>query len=401
MPLAANLKANARTGLMAKLGRGRFDPKAAAKIRPAEPRSERALYLRYVNSLFELWGHFVFDRLEIRRADTRSGRARRWDAGPLLSTDWAELVDRSGLNGLLDRIAVSIADRNQTYFDKVVKTPVPKIGAQASMVEDFRTRNIGLIKNLGDTQVSDVNSILSKGNAAGLRHEEIAGQIQEKLGVGRSRAKLIARDQTLKYNSSVHTAQAQAAGIEKFRWSTSHDAAVRPTHKALDGTIHAYSDPPVTNEDGDRNLPGEDYQCRCAAIPIIDAFADIDEEPDAFDPGLLPERPDPLQAKVNEIGVVNTDYLKSGMRPESLGFARTIYQGTTPEQANAIARGLPEPIRLEISPDRGRDKIVLGDGRHRMTAAIEAGATEINAKVVKYGPRGGVRSVFTGPVKLR
>ena len=36
-----------------------------------------------------------------------------------------------------------------------------------------------------------------------------------------------------------------------------------------------WDDPPVTNDDGDTNAPGEDYRCRCVAIPQI---AELDQE---------------------------------------------------------------------------------------------------------------------------
>lgn len=49
-------------------------------------------------------------------------------------------------------------------------------------------------------------------------------------------------------------------------------------HQELDGTEQSWDDPPVTNEDGDRNHPGEDYQCRCVAYPILD---ELDGEPTA------------------------------------------------------------------------------------------------------------------------
>lgn len=370
MPLAAQFKNNARTGLLAKLGRGRYAaPATIAKVRPAEPRTERALYLRWVRSVFEIWTHRVLAALDLtgqrtdatdkpprfriifewapgqkpegreargqvggtfktREAAERAVKTRQADphlgpvrngtltvepvppkaakvataaieasadvvstavrpvTGDLFTADWEELIDQSGFKGLLDRISTSIADRNQKYFTTIVKTPVPRIGAQSQMIEDFRDRNTTLIKGLGQKQIEDLNSTLSAANAQGLRHEEIRDQIKERLGVSESRAKLIARDQTLKYNSSVHTAQAKDAGIAKFRWSTSHDGAVRPMHRALDGEIFAYDDPPITNDDGDRNLPGEDYQCRCVALPIIDLFEGIDDAP-VFDPSVL------------------------------------------------------------------------------------------------------------------
>ena len=41
-------------------------------------------------------------------------------------------------------------------------------------------------------------------------------------------------------------------------------------HKDLDGKIFEFANPPITNEKGDRNNPGEDWQCRCEAIPIVE-----------------------------------------------------------------------------------------------------------------------------------
>jgi SPP1 gp7 family putative phage head morphogenesis protein len=447
-----DFRQNKRVGLLAKIGRGSYSPAIVAQARPAEPRLERAQYLKWVRSVFVLWRHFVTDRLDLHRRDQRtdggddqprdesgrwssegaagyakaavsshigglraavaynaerareyaktstgedraallheakqndrhvaaldrarvalhsgdtklashllgkvgtgefeagdhhetthlghaegSGEARaaehtyiathygeslslsdvllnaheaqpkpkngRHDApGDLLSVDWDQLIDSSGLEGLLDRIAKSIAARNQNYFAGIVKAQPPKIGTQADMIRQFRERNIGLIKSVGHDQIDQVNEVLARGNAAGLRHEEISAQIQERIGVSESRANLIARDQTLKYNSAIHTAQAAAAGIEEFTWSTSHDGAVRPYHKDLDGKVFRYDDPPVTNDDGDTNLPGEDYQCRCVAIPKISLFEGIDDSIDVRDAA---EEPRDEQGRWSSVG---------------------------------------------------------------------------------------------------
>jgi SPP1 gp7 family putative phage head morphogenesis protein len=268
--VALDFKNTKRVGLLAKLGRGHYSPELAARVRPAEPRIERAQYLKFVRAIFVLWRHKVADKFDLGRQDA---------PGDLLSVDWDALIDESGLPGMLDKIARSIAARNQNYFANIVRTNPPKIGSQADMISAFRRRNVDLIKNAGHDMVADLNTTLAEANARGARHEEIARTIQERTDVGESRAKLIARDQTLKYNSSVHTAQAAAAGVTEFTWSTSHDGAVRPTHAHLDGQRFRYDDPPVTNDDGDRNLPGEDYQCRCVAIPVIDLFDGIEDAP--------------------------------------------------------------------------------------------------------------------------
>jgi SPP1 gp7 family putative phage head morphogenesis protein len=75
---------------------------------------------------------------------------------------------------------------------------------------------------------------------------------------------LIARDQTLKLNSAITKDRHIAAGISEYTWSTSLDDRVRPEHEALEGTKHSWDAPPEPGH------PGEDFQCRCVAIPVID-----------------------------------------------------------------------------------------------------------------------------------
>ncbi len=84
-----------------------------------------------------------------------------------------------------------------------------------------------------------------------------------------------------------------------------------------------------------------------------------------------------------------------------LTYARSHYAGMTPAQAERAATSLSMPIRIHVEPGLGgKPHVILNDGRHRMTAAREAGATHIRATVVTYGPRGGQRGSWTGTVKI-
>ena len=111
--------------------------------------------------------------------------------------------------------------------------------------------------------------ILDDGFKAGTRVEDLRKQIRERFDVTRSKADLLARDQVLKLNAQITQTRQRQAGISEYRWSASNDERVREYHRELDGSIFRWDDPPITNEDGDRNAPGEDYQCRCVAIPIL------------------------------------------------------------------------------------------------------------------------------------
>jgi uncharacterized protein with gpF-like domain len=51
-------------------------------------------------------------------------------------------------------------------------------------------------------------------------------------------------------------------------------------HKRLEGTIHKWSQPPVTvfrgKRAGETNHPGEDINCRCLSQPVFDEITGID-----------------------------------------------------------------------------------------------------------------------------
>ena len=104
-------------------------------------------------------------------------------------------------------------------------------------------------------------------------------EIQELYGSEKRTAQLLARDQIASLNAQITQAQQRDAGVTHYKWSTSKDARVRDCHAELDGKIISWDDPPEmwyeTKKDGRvytgrRCHPGEDYCCRCVAIPVFD-----------------------------------------------------------------------------------------------------------------------------------
>ena len=81
--------------------------------------------------------------------------------------------------------------------------------------------------------------------------------------------------------------------------------------------------------------------------------------------------------------------------------ARAPYKGSTGAGAEKIATSLRFPVRVHVEPgDAGKMRVIVNDGRHRMQAAREAGATHIRATVIEYGPRGARLRQWTGSVKI-
>lgn len=108
----------------------------------------------------------------------------------------------------------------------------------------------------------DVKKVLTE-DTIGLRYEVLKERLIERGNVSERRAELIARDQVLKLAGSINQERQKQAGIEKYVWNTSNDEAVRDTHEALEDSIQRWDSPPPPGH------PGEDFQCRCVAIPYF------------------------------------------------------------------------------------------------------------------------------------
>ena len=120
-------------------------------------------------------------------------------------------------------------------------------------------------------------------------------QIKEEFKVSDGRAKVLARDQTSKMNTSLTQKRQEQLGIEWYVWKTVEDERVvgRPgglypkgtklhrNHYIMQGKICKWNDSTVYSDDGGKtwkkrtqempqNAPGQDIMCRCRAAPYID-----------------------------------------------------------------------------------------------------------------------------------
>jgi SPP1 gp7 family putative phage head morphogenesis protein len=159
----------------------------------------------------------------------------------------------------------------------------------ATRLDLFADENLKLINDLADKVKSDVEKIVRQGVVTNLRYEEIAKQLTNKLGMTKTHARLIARDQVNKFNGQLTMVRQKDMGIRYYSWETADDARVRGTHgekqdkhNVLDGVWCDWSDPTKYSSDQGATwnsresirafvgIPGQDYQCRCWAKPIFE-----------------------------------------------------------------------------------------------------------------------------------
>jgi SPP1 gp7 family putative phage head morphogenesis protein len=99
--------------------------------------------------------------------------------------------------------------------------------------------------------------------------------IRESFGVTEKKAKFLARQETGLLMAKFKESRYTESGIHQYKWRCSAGSAkhpVRPSHKVLDGRVFRWDTPPITtapDEPQRRNNPGEDFNCRCVAIPIV------------------------------------------------------------------------------------------------------------------------------------
>lgn len=137
----------------------------------------------------------------------------------------------------------------------------------------FRKENIKLITSIAETDYKRLDNVLRNAIRQGARVETLAKIVQERFIQGTdskgrpvnavARARLIARDQVLKHNGQITQMVQKEAGITKYIWRTSDDERVRDSHAANDGRVFSWNDPPASGH------PGEDFQCRCHAEPVL------------------------------------------------------------------------------------------------------------------------------------
>lgn len=154
------------------------------------------------------------------------------------------------------------------------------------------------VKKFSDENVRELRQLVDK-NLFGLgnRKEELEDKIEAMLkSIGeknwpnvQNKAKFLARQETNLAMAKYKQTRYESAGVKKYRWKTVHmpyqpspnapylKGEVRYKHGLLENKIFEWSNPPITTPPGQkerRNNPGEDFNCRCYAIPIVE----FDEE---------------------------------------------------------------------------------------------------------------------------
>lgn len=217
------------------------------------------------------------------------------------------------------------------------------------------TANVQLIKSIEQQYLDKVQTIITQGAISGKLNRDLAKEIRDLGGVTENRAKFIARDQSSKINAALTQARHEELGIKKYRWSTSGDERVRDSHAENDGKIFSYDQPPETGH------PGQDFNCRCVAIPVLDDLP-TDKE----------KEPSELSQKTEEI-------LPKEL-PEVINIGKKLHTKYSDVLDQAIKSGKPYVGVMEIMR---REGVELG-GKVSVASLDKRAATEMTEVAKRY-----------------
>lgn len=152
-----------------------------------------------------------------------------------------------------------------------------------AILSGFVRENVDLIRTVPERYFDQINDVVQESFRIGRHARDVSGLLQERFAVSETNAIRIARDQIGKLNGQITRARQSDLGITHYIWRTSRDERVRgdpsgkypdadPSHFDLEGTRHAWNDPPLAGVDGEPAHPGEAIQCRCRAEPDVRAL---------------------------------------------------------------------------------------------------------------------------------
>jgi SPP1 gp7 family putative phage head morphogenesis protein len=137
------------------------------------------------------------------------------------------------------------------------------------LIEQFTRENAKLIVGIPEGMREEVAKLTSRAFQKRMDPDTFARLLDVKFDIAESRARAIARDQIGLLNGQLNEARQKALGITHYWWITMQDDRVRPWHVTRFRKRFAWDDPP------DGGAPGEDFGCRCTAMPDVRHLLDL------------------------------------------------------------------------------------------------------------------------------
>lgn len=156
----------------------------------------------------------------------------------------------------------------ESTFGGTTALPAGYLEDMRKIKELFLYQNLKLIKSIDDDIREGLYYTLERNVVSSVDVDDVERQIvdyiKKRTEMAEKRAVLIGSDQVGKLYGQINQYYQQKNGIESYVWRTMMDNRVRPEHRAREGKIFRWDNPPPDGH------PGYPVRCRCYADPLYD-----------------------------------------------------------------------------------------------------------------------------------
>lgn len=140
-----------------------------------------------------------------------------------------------------------------------------------NLLSEFEDRSKAVLEDFSQEIVEKLRDDIQELILGGAPRQKLRDAIKKHLNISNERCKFIARQETALLTVKFKKSQYEQYGINKYKWHTVGDHKVRERHVELNNETIDWSDPPIVDEKtGRRAHAGEDFRCRCQAVPIVE-----------------------------------------------------------------------------------------------------------------------------------
>ena len=256
--------------------------------------------------------------------------------------------------GAIVSVSKSLSEFNRRELNAFKKIAIGEAFAEdepwlKNVLDEWSREQVTLITKATQDMLDTVARRIRDGVKVGKSAKEVTALINADLpGISYRRARIIARDQTAKLNSSLTQGRMTDAGLETYVWDTAQDERVRgdpngfypkalPSHFVMQGKICRWDDPTVWFENGEWVKragdapyfhPGMAIMCRCVAVPNWNELegvegSDLPAVPEEVEPPKVdvPEDQGLFQNEKTFVDTLSSKFNVDGIEPEQLDSA--------------------------------------------------------------------------------
>lgn len=243
-----------------------LDRRSPARADFQRSRKVERSYVAQLRRLANHIDHLVRGTFDPKRIETADILERLLQQYAETARPWAEAV--------AGRMVAEVAARDRSTWMEVSRKMGRALRAEietaptGALMRQRLDDQVGLITSIPRDAAERVRKLATEGITQGTRPAEIAKEIMRTGEVSESRAMLIARTEVSRTATELTRARAEHVGSTHFIWRTAGDSDVRPSHRALNGKVFRWDDPPECDS-GHHALPGAIWNCRCWPEVVI------------------------------------------------------------------------------------------------------------------------------------